>query len=252
MPTSHWCLPRPISGSGNVASVASSLRQSNPAIASSRVESKMGQHASDTCEIRFDELSVPTENRLGAEGQGYRIALANLEGGRIGIAAQAVGMARAAFEIALRLRAGARELRQGDHRASGGCLPSCRNGDATRSCARACAPCRRFAKPGITVPQAGIDGEVVCHRGSRANLFRRNPDTRRRRIYDRPRCRANISAPYAQAKSTRAQTTFNDWLSAARSSTRHNGKNGSDNVCRRDQQRRDHPDAKPSSGECDQ
>lgn len=66
-----------------------------------RVESKMGQHASDTCEVRFEDLSVPAENRLGAEGQGYRIALANLEGGRIGIAAQAVGMARAAYEIAL-------------------------------------------------------------------------------------------------------------------------------------------------------
>ena len=66
-----------------------------------RIEDKMGQQASDTCEIRFEELRVPEENRLGAEGQGYRIALANLEGGRIGIAAQAVGMARAAFEIAL-------------------------------------------------------------------------------------------------------------------------------------------------------
>jgi hypothetical protein len=61
----------------------------------------MGQQASDTCEIHFEELRVPEENRLGAEGQGYRIALANLEGGRIGIAAQAVGMARAAYEIAL-------------------------------------------------------------------------------------------------------------------------------------------------------
>ena len=66
-----------------------------------RVESKMGQQASDTCEVEFDEVAVPAENRLGAEGQGYRIALANLEGGRIGIAAQAVGMARAAHEIAL-------------------------------------------------------------------------------------------------------------------------------------------------------
>jgi butyryl-CoA dehydrogenase len=66
-----------------------------------RIENKMGQHASDTCEVRFEDLSVGEENRLGAEGQGYRIALANLEGGRIGIAAQAVGMARAAYEIAL-------------------------------------------------------------------------------------------------------------------------------------------------------
>ena len=67
-----------------------------------RVERKMGQHASDTCEIVCDELTVPVENRLGGEGDGYRIALANLEGGRIGIAAQAVGMARSAFDIALR------------------------------------------------------------------------------------------------------------------------------------------------------
>jgi butyryl-CoA dehydrogenase len=66
-----------------------------------RVEEKMGQRASDTCEIELNECVVPEENRLGAEGQGYRIALANLEGGRIGIAAQAVGMARAAHEIAL-------------------------------------------------------------------------------------------------------------------------------------------------------
>ena len=66
-----------------------------------RIESKMGQQASDTCEIHFEDLGIPVENRLGAEGQGYRIALANLEGGRIGIAAQAVGMARASFEIAL-------------------------------------------------------------------------------------------------------------------------------------------------------
>jgi alkylation response protein AidB-like acyl-CoA dehydrogenase len=66
-----------------------------------RVETKMGQNASDTCEIVFDGVRVPVGNRLGAEGQGYRIALANLEGGRIGIAAQAVGMARAAYEVAL-------------------------------------------------------------------------------------------------------------------------------------------------------
>ncbi len=66
-----------------------------------RVEKKMGQNASDTCEIRLDRLRVPIKNRLGAEGQGYHIALANLEGGRIGIAAQALGMSRAAYEIAL-------------------------------------------------------------------------------------------------------------------------------------------------------
>ncbi|HJZ44644.1 MAG TPA: acyl-CoA dehydrogenase family protein [Hyphomicrobiaceae bacterium] len=67
-----------------------------------RIEKKMGQNASDTCEIRLDDVVVGAEDRLGEEGQGYRIALANLEGGRIGIASQCVGMARAALEIAVR------------------------------------------------------------------------------------------------------------------------------------------------------
>ena len=65
------------------------------------VESKMGQRASDTCQIIFNDCTVPVDHLLGEEGQGYRIALGNLEGGRIGIAAQAVGMARAAYEHAL-------------------------------------------------------------------------------------------------------------------------------------------------------
>ncbi len=65
-----------------------------------RVEHKLGLHSSDTCQIAFNDMRLPASLRLGAEGEGYRIALANLEGGRIGIAAQAVGMARAAFEAA--------------------------------------------------------------------------------------------------------------------------------------------------------
>ncbi|WP_126975833.1 acyl-CoA dehydrogenase family protein [Frigidibacter oleivorans] len=65
------------------------------------VERKLGQNSSDTCALAFTGMRVPAENRLGAEGEGYRIALSNLEGGRIGIAAQAVGMARGAFEAAL-------------------------------------------------------------------------------------------------------------------------------------------------------
>ena len=66
------------------------------------IEKKLGQKASDTAQIVFDGCRVPVANRLGEEGEGYRIALSNLEGGRIGIAAQSVGMARAAFEAALR------------------------------------------------------------------------------------------------------------------------------------------------------
>ena len=65
------------------------------------IEHKMGQHSSDTAQIVFDQCRVPAENLIGAEGQGYKIALSGLEGGRIGIASQSVGMARAAFEAAL-------------------------------------------------------------------------------------------------------------------------------------------------------
>jgi len=66
-----------------------------------RIEEKLGQRASDTAQIVFENCRVPTANLLGREGEGYRIALANLEAGRIGIAAQSVGMARSAFEAAL-------------------------------------------------------------------------------------------------------------------------------------------------------
>ncbi|MBE2966667.1 acyl-CoA dehydrogenase family protein [Burkholderia cepacia] len=67
-----------------------------------RIEEKMGQHASDTAQILFEDCRVPGSALMGNTGDGYRIALSNLEAGRIGIAAQAVGMARAAFEAALR------------------------------------------------------------------------------------------------------------------------------------------------------
>ena len=65
-----------------------------------RLEDKMGQHASDTAQIQFEDCRIPAENMLGAEGDGYRIALSNLEAGRIGIAAQTLGMARAALDAA--------------------------------------------------------------------------------------------------------------------------------------------------------
>ncbi len=65
------------------------------------VEKKLGQHASDTCQIALEDLEVSSDLMLGQEGQGYKIALANLEGGRIGIASQSVGMARAALQEAL-------------------------------------------------------------------------------------------------------------------------------------------------------
>jgi len=65
------------------------------------LEQKMGQHSSDTAQIALEDCRIPAANLIGQEGQGYKIALSGLEGGRIGIAAQAVGMARAAYDAAL-------------------------------------------------------------------------------------------------------------------------------------------------------
>ena len=74
---------------------------STPGYVVARLEEKTGQHASDTAQVVFENCRVPAANLIGEEGQGYRIALSGLEGGRIGIASQSVGMARAAFEAAL-------------------------------------------------------------------------------------------------------------------------------------------------------
>lgn len=66
-----------------------------------RLEDKLGQHSSDTAQIVLEDCRIPADCLLGSAGEGYRMALSGLEGGRIGIAAQSVGMARAAFEAAL-------------------------------------------------------------------------------------------------------------------------------------------------------
>lgn len=73
----------------------------NPGYKVASIEEKMGQHASDTAQIFFDDCRIPVDHLIGKEGEGYKIALSNLESGRIGIAAQSVGMARAAYEAAL-------------------------------------------------------------------------------------------------------------------------------------------------------
>ena len=74
------------------------VEQGTPRFVVAKVEDKLGIRASDTAELVFDECRVPAANRLGAEGQGFRIAMAALDGGRIGIAAQALGIAQGAYE----------------------------------------------------------------------------------------------------------------------------------------------------------
>ena len=89
-------------GAGKKGISAYIVPTSTPGYVVTHVEEKMGQHASDTAQITFEDCRIPAANLLGAEGQGYRIALSNLEGGRIGIAAQSVGIARSAYEAALK------------------------------------------------------------------------------------------------------------------------------------------------------
>ena len=88
-------------GAGKKGMSAFLVPTKTPGYVVARLEDKLGQHSSDTAQINFDQCCVPVENRLGAEGQGYKIALGGLEGGRIGIAAQSVGMARSALEVAI-------------------------------------------------------------------------------------------------------------------------------------------------------
>ena len=72
-----------------------------PGYVVARLEDKLGQHSSDTAQINFDNCRIPAENLIGHEGEGYAIALGGLEGGRIGIAAQSLGMARSALDVAI-------------------------------------------------------------------------------------------------------------------------------------------------------
>lgn len=88
-------------GAGKKGMSAFLVPTDTPGYVVARLEDKVGQRSSDTAQINFDQCRVPAENLIGEEGEGYRIALSALEGGRIGIAAQSVGMARSAFEVAV-------------------------------------------------------------------------------------------------------------------------------------------------------
>jgi butyryl-CoA dehydrogenase len=88
-------------GAGKKGMSAFLVPTDTPGYVVARLEDKLGQHSSDTAQINFENCRVPGDHRIGEEGEGYRIALSALEGGRIGIAAQSVGMARSAFEVAL-------------------------------------------------------------------------------------------------------------------------------------------------------
>ena len=88
-------------GAGKKGMSAFIVPTCTPGYSANRLEDKLGQRSSDTAQVTFDHCTVPPENLIGAEGEGYKIALSALEGGRIGIAAQSIGMARSAFDVAV-------------------------------------------------------------------------------------------------------------------------------------------------------
>jgi butyryl-CoA dehydrogenase len=188
----------------------------SPGFRVARVEHKLGQRSSDTAQLVFDEVELTADLMLGAEGEGYRIALANLEGGRIGIAAQAVGMARAAYEAAL---AYARE------REAFGKPIFEQQAVAFRLADMAT---RLAAARGLVLDAAARRdaGEPCIKEASMAKLFasemaEKSPRTRSRSMAataTSPISWSNASiATFASARSTRALATSSAWSSPAKS-----------------------------------
>ena len=127
-----------------------------PGMSVASLEHKMGQEASDTAQLSFDGAVVPADHLIGNEGDGYRIALANLEAGRIGIAAQCAGMARAALKHAIAYSKERTARRHGD--------PASRRGDDGARRGRA-------SRRGRALSQAGMHGEALRLGGRGADLL---------------------------------------------------------------------------------
>jgi alkylation response protein AidB-like acyl-CoA dehydrogenase len=88
----------PAKGEKGISAIV--VEKGTPGFQVGKEEKKLGIHATACCELIFTDCAVPVENRIGNEGEGYKIALSTLDGGRIGIAAQATGIAQGAFEAA--------------------------------------------------------------------------------------------------------------------------------------------------------
>ena len=143
-------------------------------------EKKMGIRASDTCPITFENCAIPEENLLGNRGEGLKIALSNLEGGRIGIAAQALGIARAAFDKARRY-AGER-VQFGKPIAEQAIQQKLADMAADQRRAPARASRGEAAHRRAAVPVGSVAGEAVRVGDGRARVFGRDPDPRRLRL----------------------------------------------------------------------
>jgi alkylation response protein AidB-like acyl-CoA dehydrogenase len=147
-----------------------------------KLETKLGQRASDTAQIVFDEVELTPDLMLGEEGAGYRIALANLEGGRIGIAGAIDRHGARGLRSGARLCQGAHSLRHRYHQPPGGGVPPGGHGDPDRG--RAADDAARGSAPGRgpALHQGGLDGEALRLGDGGARVLRRDPDTRRIRL----------------------------------------------------------------------
>ena len=135
---------------------------SDPGYQVVRIEEKMGIRGSHSAQLAFSDLRVPASNLIGKEGDGFKVAMKTLDGGRIGIASQAIGIARAALEASLQLRAGTQEVRQADREVPGDPVEARRHGDRDRRGAPADCIARRTLKDaGLPCTTRGGDGEAL-------------------------------------------------------------------------------------------
>jgi len=145
-------------------------------------EVKLGICASATASIILEDVKIPEANRLGNEGEGFKIAMHTLDGGRIGIAAQAIGIARASLEDSL---AYAKERKQ-----FGQPMDARRHGHGNRRRENAYLPCRMEKRPESAVHEGIRHGEAVCFRGGDAGERQGDTDSRRIRIHQGVPCGA--------------------------------------------------------------
>ena len=148
-------------------------------------ENKLGLRASDTSELIFEDCVIPAGNLLGKEGAGFIDAMRVLDGGRISIAALALGMAEGAYECALQVFQAAQAIRQSHQRISGHPVEAGRHGHRDRSRQPAHLPRRRHERrrhedhPGI------LDGQALHQRSRRPLCQRERADSRRLRLHQR-------------------------------------------------------------------
>ncbi len=147
-------------------------------------ENKLGMRASDTATLVMEDCRIPRENLLGAPGEGFVQAMKVLDGGRISIAALALGMAEGAFEGARALRAGAQAVRQGDLRVPDDPELPRGHGDGDRRGAPPDVPRRLAEGPGRADDEGVRDGEALRLRGLRPRVESRGPDPRRLRLHE--------------------------------------------------------------------